>query len=65
MRSRSYTKEVGIVSAERPPVPAAIAFVVLAVVALAAILFVREVLASPPAHQAAAVDAGPVKVSSR
>jgi hypothetical protein len=65
MRSRHYTQEIGVASAERPPVPAAVAFVILAIVALVAVWFAREVLASPPAHPEVAAQPASVKVSSR
>ena len=64
MRSRNYTKEIGVTSTERP-VPAAVAFVILAMVAVAAIVFIRQVLAYQPPHEEVAAAPAPVKVSSR
>jgi hypothetical protein len=64
MRSRNYTKEIGVTTTERT-VPTAVAFVVLAIVAVVAIVFVRQVLAYPAAHQDTAGQPAPMKVSSR
>ena len=63
MRSRDYTQEIGVSSA-RQRVPVAVAFIVLAIVAVAGIYFVRQVLAQP-ASQAATATPSPVQVSSR
>jgi hypothetical protein len=64
MRSRNYTKEIGVSSTERP-VPAAVAFAILALVAVAALVFIRHVLAYQPAHEEVAATPAAVKVSSR
>jgi hypothetical protein len=64
MRSRNYTKEIGVTVTERN-VPPSVAFVILAIVAVVAIVFVRQVLAYPPAHQDTAGQPAPLKVSSR
>ena len=63
MRSRDYTQEIGVSSA-RQQVPVAVAFIVLAIVAVAGIYFVRQVTAQPASHAATATPA-PVQVSSR
>ena len=63
MRSRDYTQEIGISSA-RQQVPVVVAFIVLAIVAVAGIYFVRQVIAQPASHAATATPT-PVKVSSR
>jgi hypothetical protein len=64
MRSRNYTKEIGVTSTERP-VPTSVAFVILAIVAVVAIYFVRQVVAFQPAHQASADQPAPMKTASR
>lgn len=63
MRSRDYTQEIGVSSA-RQRVPVAVAFIVLAVVAVTGIYFVRQVLGQPAAHADTTVPP-PVHVSSR
>lgn len=63
MRSRDYTQEIGVSSA-RQRVPVAVAFIVLAIVAVAGIYFIRKVT-SVSATQAAVVPPSPVQVSSR
>lgn len=66
MRSRDYTQEIGVSTSARQRVPAAVGFVVLAVVAVAAIYFISQVLAyQPPAHHAEAAQPVAVKVSQR
>jgi len=62
MRSRSYTKEVGIETGERN-VPVAVTIAVVILIIAAAVLFARQVnsvkhTAGEPAH-------APVRVSSR
>lgn len=64
MRSRDYTQEIGVSSA-RQRVPVAVAFVVLALVAVAAIWFVRQVQAFQTAHVEAADQPAAIKVTSR
>ena len=64
MRSRDYTQEIGVSSA-RQRVPTVVAFVILALVAVAGIYFVRQVQTYPVAHADAAEQTAPVKVSSR
>jgi hypothetical protein len=64
MRSRDYTQEVGIAS-DRQRAPVVVAFIVLALVAIAAIWFARSVSAYQPA-QVAETEAKPaVKISQR
>lgn len=63
MRSRDYTQEIGV-SPARQRVPVTVAFIVLAIVAVAGIYFVRQVMAQPASHAATAAPA-PVQVSSR
>ncbi len=63
MRSRDYTQEIGVSSA-RQRVSVTVAFIVLAIVAVAGIYFVRQVTGLPATH----ADTGaqpPVQVSSR
>jgi hypothetical protein len=64
MRSRNYTNEIGVNSGDRP-VSAGMAFAILAVVAVVAILFIRQVVTYQPAHQDTASAPVPMKVSSR
>jgi hypothetical protein len=61
MISRDYTKELGLAPAERRlPLPVTIA--VLALVAAAGVMFVRQVYAVAPLTES---DPAPLKVSSR
>ena len=62
MRSRNYTKEIGIETGERR-VPAAATAAVVALVIVAAWLFARQV--NSVKHTAAEPVHAPVKVSSR
>lgn len=64
MRSRNYTNEIGVTQSERR-VPAAVAFVILAIVAAAAVYFIRQAMAAQPAHQVATDEATPVQTASR
>ncbi|HWA24588.1 MAG TPA: hypothetical protein VG734_02860 [Lacunisphaera sp.] len=62
MRSRNYTKEIGIeTSDQRAPLAATVAVLVLVVVA--AVMFARQVNATQ--HAAAEPVSAPIKVTSR
>jgi len=63
MRSRDYTKEIGVSSA-RQQVPKAVAIAILTVVALVGAWFLRGVVNHPPAHGASAEPVA-AKVASR
>lgn len=64
MRSRNYTNEIGVTTTERP-VPPVVAFVILTLVVVVAIVFVRHVLSYQPAQQETAGQPAALKVSSR
>jgi hypothetical protein len=64
MRSRDYTREIGV-SSVRQRVPAAVAFVILGLVAVAGVWFVREVQGLQTAHAEPVAEPAAVKVSSR
>jgi len=64
MRSRNYTKEIGVNATERP-VPAPVVIAVMALVAVVAFFLIRQVMAYQPAHQEAASAPVSVKVANR
>jgi hypothetical protein len=55
MRSRNYTNEIGVNAADRP-VPTTVALVILSLVAVVAIVSIRQVMAYKPAHQESAAE---------
>jgi hypothetical protein len=64
MRSRYYTKEIGVNPTERP-LPNAVAYPVLAVIAAVAVFFVHQILVFDPAHPAPSGETAARQVSSR
>ncbi len=64
MRSRHYIEEIDVASLERP-VPAPVAVVVLALVAVAAVLLVQRVASHKPDYQAATQEPAPAKIAHR
>lgn len=64
MRSRNYTKEIGL-STEEPRVPTMASAIIFVLLAMLALLFARQVNALQPAAAEPTHASTPVKVSSR
>lgn len=64
MRSRYYTKEIGVSSTERP-LPNVVAYPILTILVVVAGFFVHQILSFQPAEPDGVQEPAALKVSSR